>query len=46
MFFEICGELTAVETFAAGKSIRELPRLRGLYGKSVGGNERASPVVS
>ena len=33
MFFEIRGELTNVETFAIGKSIRELPRLRKLYGK-------------
>ena len=33
MFFQICGELADVETFAIGKSIRELPRLRKLYGK-------------
>ena len=33
MFLEIRGELTDVETFAVGKSIRELPRLRKLYGK-------------
>ncbi len=33
MFFEICGELSEVETFAVGKSIRELPRLRRIYGK-------------
>jgi hypothetical protein len=33
VFFEIRGELTNVETFAIGKSIRELPRLRKLYGK-------------
>jgi hypothetical protein len=33
VFFEICGELSNVETFATGKSIRELPRLRRLYGK-------------
>ena len=32
MFFEVCGEITGVETFAAGNSIRELPRLRKLYG--------------
>ena len=32
MFFEILGELSGVETFAIGKSIRELPRLRKLYG--------------
>ena len=33
MFFEIRGEIAGVETFAVGKSIRELARLRKLYGK-------------
>jgi hypothetical protein len=33
VFFEICGGLADVETFATGSSIRELPRLRKLYGK-------------
>ena len=33
MFFEIRGEVADVETFAIGKAIRELPRLRKLYGK-------------
>jgi hypothetical protein len=33
VFFEIRGELAEVETFAVGKAIRELPRLRKLYGK-------------
>ena len=33
MFFEIRGEVADVETFAVGKAIRELPRLRKLYGK-------------
>ena len=33
MFFEIRGDITDVETFAIGKAIRELPRLRKLYGK-------------
>ena len=33
MFLEICGDLTDVETFATGKSIRELRRLRKIYGK-------------
>ncbi|HEY1183546.1 MAG TPA: hypothetical protein VGE89_05125 [Bryobacteraceae bacterium] len=32
MFFEVCGEIVGAETFAAGGSIRELPRLRKLYG--------------
>ena len=33
MFFEICGDLGDVETFAIGKSIRELPRSQKIYGK-------------
>lgn len=33
MFFEIIGEIEDVETFAVGSGIRELPRLRKLYGK-------------
>ena len=33
MYFEIIGELTAVETIAAGSGIRELSRLRKFYGR-------------
>jgi len=33
MFFEIVGSIVEAETFARGRSIRELPRLRKLYGK-------------
>lgn len=33
MFFDIIGAITDIETFARGSSIRELPRLRKLYGK-------------
>lgn len=33
MEFELVGELHDVETIAVGLSIRELPRLRRLYGK-------------
>jgi hypothetical protein len=33
MYFEILGELTHTETFAVGSSIREIARLRKLYGK-------------
>ena len=33
MDFELAGELKGVETIAVGNSIRELPRLRRLYGK-------------
>jgi hypothetical protein len=32
VFFEVRGEIAGVETFAVGNSIRELPRLRKLYG--------------
>ena len=32
MFFEIRGDITDVESFAIGKAIRELPRLRKVYG--------------
>jgi hypothetical protein len=33
MQFQILGEITHVETFATGSSIREIARLRKLYGK-------------
>ena len=33
MRFEILGDLTEIETFATGKQIRELVRLRRLYGR-------------
>jgi hypothetical protein len=32
MDFEVVGEITDVKTFAVGASIRELPRLRRVYG--------------
>ena len=31
--FEVIGNFTAIETFAVGKSIRELDRLNRVYGK-------------
>jgi len=31
--FEIISEIEGVETFAVGRSIRELPRLHRIYGK-------------
>jgi len=31
--FEILGEITDEETFAVGSSIRDLPRLRRVYGR-------------
>ncbi len=33
MYFEIIGELSAVETIATGSGIRELARLRKRYGR-------------
>jgi hypothetical protein len=33
MHFQILGEITYAETFAAGSGIREIARLRKLYGK-------------
>lgn len=34
MHFEIVGEISDIETIAVGNRIRELSRLRRLYGKS------------
>ncbi len=33
MDFELAGDITDVETIAAGRGIHDLPRLRRLYGK-------------
>ena len=33
MHFKIIGEISHVETFATGSGIREMPRLRKLYGR-------------
>jgi hypothetical protein len=33
MYFEILGDIADVETFATGTSIREIARLRKLYGR-------------
>jgi hypothetical protein len=33
MQFEILGEISQIETFAAGSGIRELSRLRRVYGR-------------
>lgn len=33
MYFEILGEITHIETIAAGSAIREVTRLRKFYGK-------------
>jgi len=34
MRFEILGEISDIETFAAGSGIREIARLRRVYGRS------------
>lgn len=33
MNFEVVGDITTIETIAAGSPIHDLPRLRRLYGK-------------
>jgi hypothetical protein len=33
MHFEIVGDITHIETFAVGSSIREIARLRKIYGR-------------
>jgi hypothetical protein len=33
MNFEVIGQIAQVETFATGSGIRELPRLRKIYGR-------------
>ena len=33
MTYERIGEIESIETFAVGRSIRELPRLQKIYGK-------------
>ena len=34
MRFEILGEISEVETFTTGSGIREIARLRGIYGRA------------
>ena len=43
MWFEIIGEIRQPETFARGTGIRELPRLRKVYGL---GNWRKRKVIA
>jgi hypothetical protein len=33
MDFELVGDLTDIETIATGRGVREMPRLRRLYGR-------------
>ena len=44
MRFEILGEISGIETFATGSGIREIARLRRIYGRAAGANARASPA--
>jgi hypothetical protein len=37
MDFELVGDITDVETITAGRGIRDLKRLRRLYGSGTGG---------
>jgi hypothetical protein len=41
MRFEILGEIADIETFAAGAGIREIGRLRKVYGPGAGVSARA-----
>ena len=43
VLFEIIGEIEKIETFAVGSAIRERERLRKVYGKGIGVNEKALP---
>jgi hypothetical protein len=40
MFFTIVGEITHIETFAVGAQIREIERLRKLYGRGRWGKRK------
>jgi hypothetical protein len=44
--FEIVGEIEGAETFAVGRSIRELPRLQKIYGKGRWRKRKGFAVVS
>jgi hypothetical protein len=45
MDFDIIGEITDIETIAAGKAIRELPRLRRLYGQGRWRKRKGSATI-
>ena|SRR5262252_6030391 len=44
MQFRILGEITDVETFAAGSGIREIARLRRIYGRAAGASAKVLPA--
>jgi hypothetical protein len=41
MRFEVLGEISDIETFAVGSGIREIARLRKIYGRGAGVNAKA-----
>jgi hypothetical protein len=41
MRFEILGEISDIETFATASGIREIARLRRIYGRGAGANAKA-----
>ena len=45
MEFGLVGDLTDIETIAAGRGIRDLPRLRRLYGKGYWGKMKGSGLI-
>jgi hypothetical protein len=45
MHFSIVGPITNVETFATGKAIRELPRLRRIYGRGRWRKRKSEAIV-
>lgn len=45
MNFEIVGAVQDIETFATGRSIRELPRLQKIYGKGRWRKRKGKAVV-
>jgi hypothetical protein len=46
MYFEICGEISGVETLAGGKSTRDLLRLREVHGKGRWRKRKGFALVS
>ena len=40
MDFDLVGDIAVIETIAAGRGIRDLPRLRRLYGRLLEEDER------
>ena len=44
MRFEILDDISDIETFATGSGIREIARLRRIYGRAAGANAKALPA--